>query len=128
MERLLEPIEAAEIDEWFAEFGKGIDPKEEIQRLASKAAQKYRLRGEKVPAHVQAALEATRDVLLEAADVPTLRRVLNKLKQPMKGPTTDVSFAYRNLKGQSQKDRDVLESLRDEVEEDWSKEAKDDGS
>ena len=55
-------MDEAEVDELYAAIAPGIDPAQRIYESAAKAAQPYRLRGENVPPHVQAALDATENM------------------------------------------------------------------
>ena len=53
-------MDEAEVNALYAAIAPGIDPAQRIYESAAKAAQQYRLKGENVPPHVQAALDATK--------------------------------------------------------------------
>jgi hypothetical protein len=120
------PIDAEdqEVDAIYADFAPEIDPAKRVFEVASKAAQKYRLEGKTVPAHVLAALSWTRRKLFgESVDAADPRSIIEALLTPTRGPVEQVSFAYRNRKECSKKDRELLEKLSRKLREDWSEES-----
>ena len=103
---------------------KEIDTRERVYKVAAKAAQQHRLAGRKVPAHVRAALNATKaEVDIEDAEPSKLQSIIESLTQPMLGSTQRVSHAYRDRKGKlSKKDEKIVQELTEELKEDWSEE------
>lgn len=123
IERILgNPIEAdaREIDVLFAEFAVGKDANQIVFDLASKAAQKYRLEGEQVPAHVTEALNGTKKVL-QRQEADTAVSIVDSLLNPILGPVEQVSYAFRNRRERTVRDADLLEELSNDVKKDWSK-------
>ena len=114
-----EPLQAdtRELDALFAEFGEGRNAAQSVFDLASKAAQKYRLEGRSVPAHLAEALDATKRAILESADAVD---VIDDALNPMLGPVEEVSYAFRNRKERTERDTNLLERLSGEVKKDWS--------
>ena len=124
IERLIgNPLEAGtqEVEELFAEIGGGMDPSERLHGLVSAVARECRLEGASLPSHVAEALKFTRRALsLEASTEIAQRSVVDALLNPIVGPVQQVSFAFRNRRGSSAKDRALLEGLSNELKRDWS--------
>jgi hypothetical protein len=111
-----------ELDALYADLFPGRDPKEMAYGFATEAAQKYRLRGEDVPPHVQAILDQCGPVkALDSSKPSQLRKIIVGLISPKVGPTAEVSYAFRGKKDLSDKDRELLEEISKEVEENWEK-------
>jgi hypothetical protein len=115
------PIEAdaREVDVLFAEFADGKDAAQIVFDLASKAAQKYRLEGEKVPTHVVEALNSTKRAL-HGEGGSTSVAIVDALLNPILGPVEQVSYAFRNRRERTSRDADLLEELSKDVKKDWS--------
>jgi hypothetical protein len=124
MERLMgDPLRAdtREVEALFAEFGEGKNPAESMHELASEVAQKYRLEGTVVPTHVAEALNFTKRALSgEATMEMKPESIIDAVLNPILGPVQQVSFAFRNRKECTAKDRELLEKLSGEVKKDWS--------
>lgn len=124
IDRLLgDPLraDANEVEALFAELGEGRDPTTSLLDLASLVAKEYRLRGETVPAHVAAAVQALKKVPAgELAGAPTPATIIDAVLNPISGPVQEVSYAFRNRKERTDKDGDLLERLSDELKKDWS--------
>jgi hypothetical protein len=124
IERLMgNPLEgdAREVEALFAEFGEGQNPAQSVFELASKVAREYRLEGAAVPTHVTEALNFTKRALSGEATVEMKpESIIDAVLNPILGPVQQVSFAFRNRKENTAKDRELLERLSDEVKKDWS--------
>src|SRR5260370_39595178 len=125
IDRLLgDPVRAAanEVAALFAAFGEGRDPTKSVFDLASLVAKEYRLRGETVPAHVAAALQAFKKKVPagEVASAATPATIIDAVLNPISGPVQEVSYAFRNRKERTDKDGDLLERRSDELKKDWS--------
>jgi hypothetical protein len=124
IERLLgNPLEAdaREVEELFTEFGDGKAPAETVLDLASRAAQKYRLSGESVPIHVAEAVSSARRAIVGgSSEELNVEGIVEAALNPILGPVREVSYAFRNRKGRTQRDADLLERLSGEVKKDWS--------
>lgn len=113
--------DARELDTLFAEFGEGRNPAQSVLNLAAKAAQQYRLEGGAVPTHVAEALKSVKKSLLgESVDALNTVDVINEALNPISGPVLEVSYAFRNRRGRTEKDTDLLETLSGEVKRDWT--------
>ncbi|MEE8587155.1 MAG: hypothetical protein V3T83_20125 [Acidobacteriota bacterium] len=126
IERLLgDPMQAdeEEVNQLFAEFGQGIDPRRRVYEISARSARKHRLEKGAVPVHVKAALEASKEVDLDQANPSQLQQIIDSVKKPLLGPAQSVSYAYRNRQGElSDRDNEALEDLADEVKMDWREE------
>jgi hypothetical protein len=102
------------------------DPAAEIRSLAAAAAVRYRLQNKMSPDHIQAALDATREVsTLDNAPTSRLRQIVDSIKAPFTGSVHDPAFAYRNRDGKLHgNDQAIIEGLTDELEEDWEDDEK----
>lgn len=112
-------LTAGEIDGLYRQCRPGEDPKTWLRAAASKVAQSYRLRKEKVPYHVQAVLEATKSSSTEEGWSPS--RVMDLVSSLLSGATPSGRLApgiapREALKMElSEKDRGILEELSDEL-------------
>jgi len=96
-----------------------------VADLASRVAKEYRLRGETVPAHIAAALQASRKAAPgDSAETATPASIIDSVLNPISGPVREVSYAFRNRKEKTVKDGDLLEKLSEEVKKDWSEDDK----
>lgn len=117
------PLEAGaqEVEALFAEFGGGKNPAEAVNELASEVARKYRMEGAPVPTHVAEAVNFTKRALSGEGTIEMEpERIIDAVLNPILGPVQQVSFAFRNRKGSTEKDRELLEKLSGEVKKDWS--------
>jgi len=124
IDRLLgDPLQAdaQEVETLFTEFGEGRNPAQSVFDLASRAAQKYRLEGKRVPPHVEEALRSTKGTLSgESEQSASPAKIIDAALSPLIGPVQDVSYAFRNRKERTEKDSSLLEKLSGEVKRDWS--------
>ncbi len=93
-----------------------------VHRLAADAAVEYRIQNRLLPDHVQAALDATREVKsLDNLEPPKLRQIVDALTAPYTGAVKDPVYAYRNREGKlDTHDQGIIDELTDELREDWS--------
>lgn len=113
--------DARELEALFAEFGEGRNPAQLVFASAARAAQQYRLEGGAVPTHVAEALKSAKMSLLgESTDALDTVDVINEALNPISGPVLEVSYAFRNRKGRTQKDTNLLERLSGELKRDWT--------
>jgi len=114
-----------ELDLLFETVAPGEDAAARVRAQAEKAAVEYRKQNKIPPEHVQSALAATRqETSLAGAKTSTLRKIVDHVLQPVRGPVYDPAVAYRSVKEDevTDKDREILDALEGELEEDWSKE------
>lgn len=93
-----------------------------VHGLAADAAVEYRIQKRLPPDHVQAALDATRDINSLDNLAPTkLRQIVDALSAPYTGAVKDPAYAYRNREGElDAQDQNIIDELTDELREDWS--------
>jgi hypothetical protein len=93
-----------------------------VHRLAAEAAVEYRMLNRPIPDHVQAALEATREMTsLDNVEPSKLRQIVDALTGPYTGAVKDPAYAYRNSEGElDTHDQGIIDELTDELREDWS--------
>jgi hypothetical protein len=98
------------------------DPAAIVHRLAADAAVEYRIKNQSLPDHVQAALDATREVKsLDNVEPSKLRQIVDALTGPYTGAVKDPAYAYRNREGElDTHDQGIIDELADELREDWS--------
>jgi hypothetical protein len=79
------------------------------------------------PDHVQAALDATREIRsLDDAKLPILRQIVDAIKAPFAGSVNDPALAYRNRDGVLDKnDQAIMDGLADELRQDWDEDSED---
>jgi len=78
------------------------------------------LRQQLPPEHVQKALDATRtQTTLEGTTKSSLKRIVEALKPPVRGPVGDPSFAFHKKKDLTEADRKILDGQVDELAQDW---------
>ena len=128
IERLLgNPLEAddSEIEALLAEFGEDQNPAQVVFDLAASAARTYRLNGASVPPHVLEAIRSTKALLFgEDIDTANADTIIDTALSPYLGPTTSVSCAFHNRKKHTEKDRELLDRLANEVRKDWREDGK----
>lgn len=116
-------ISDEEVDFLYDSLSSGESASSMVYRAAEKAAIEYRKRGIVPPDHIQAALEATRAPKgLEGARESFLKNVIERLGQPVTGPVGDPAYSYRNLKEMTEKDRQTLDELTEELQRNWDQE------
>jgi hypothetical protein len=118
-----EPADLAndELDMLYSAMEPDADPAAKIRSLAEAAAIRYRLQNKMPPDHVQAALDATREVsTLDNVPTSKLRQIVDSIKAPFTGAVHDPAFAYRNRDGElDSNDQAIMDNFTDELEEDW---------
>jgi ribosomal protein S19E (S16A) len=87
--------------------------------MAQDAARTYRLRGENVPHHVQAILDATSVRSIEETKPSEMKNIIESLLNPKPSRGVRQSFAFRKKQGDriSEKDRQLLDRLAGEIDE-----------
>jgi hypothetical protein len=115
-----------ELDMLFTALTPGADPAAAIRSLAETAAVKYRTQNKVPPDHIQAALDATREMkTLDNVPSSKLRQVVDAIKAPFTGAVSDPAYAYRNRDGElDNHDQAIVDGLADELQEDWGDEEK----
>jgi hypothetical protein len=108
-----------DLDILYASVAPGVDAGAVVRELAEQAALKYRTQNKVPPDHVLAALRATGAKSLEGTKTPVLRKIVEALTGPAKGPVGDLAFSWRNRKGFSEKDKNNVDALAEELNEDW---------
>ncbi len=93
-----------------------------VHRLAADAAVEYRIQDLLPPDHVQAALDATREMeSLNNLAPSKLRQIVDALVVPYMGAVKDPAHAYRNREGElDTNDQGIIDDLTDELRQDWS--------
>ncbi len=108
-----------ELDILYESIAPGVDAGAVVQELAQQAAAKYRMQNKVPPEHVLAFLRATGVKTLEGVKAGALRKIIDSLTGPAKGPVEDLAFSYRNRKGLSDRDKNKVDDLAQELNEDW---------
>ena len=112
-----------ELDSLYESVAPGENASAAMRALAEQSAAQYRKAGKVSPVHVDAALQATRkNVSLEGAKAPLLKRIVECLKPPTLGPVGDLSYSYRNRENVTEDDKQALDELAGELNEDWEDE------
>jgi hypothetical protein len=116
-----------ELDILLAAFAPSTDPTTNVRSIAETAAVKYRLQNEIPPDHIQAALDATREIkTLDNLAPSKLRQIVDAIKAPFMRPVYDPAYAYRNRDGELDPDDQALvDTLTNELQEDWENEERD---
>jgi hypothetical protein len=118
------PLEATqqEIEALDGQFHAETESAEVVLNLAARAAQKYRLAGIEVPAHVAEALKATKRVITgDTNESSGAGEIIDAALKPFPGPVTEVRCNFHNQKVRTRKDRLLLEELANEVKKDWAR-------
>jgi len=108
-----------ELDILYEGVAPGVDAGAAVRKLAEQVAAKYRAQKKVPPDHVLACLRATGAKTLEGAKTPVLKKIVESLTGPAKGPVEDLAFSYRNRKGMSERDKNNVDELARELGEDW---------
>ena len=110
-----------DLDTLYEALAADTDPAAIVHRLAEEAAVEYRTQNRIPPDHVQAALDATREVKsLDNLAPSKLRQIVDTLSAPFTGAVKDPAYAYRNRDGELDAgDQGIIEELTDELREDW---------
>jgi hypothetical protein len=110
-----------DLDMLYEALAPNTNPSAIIHRLAEAAAVEYRTKNQMPPDHIQAALDATREVKsLDNLAPSKLRQIADTLTAPFTGAVKDPAYAYRNLDGELDvNDQGVIDELTDELREDW---------
>jgi hypothetical protein len=123
-----DPAELAddELDMLFTALAPGTDPAANIHSIAEAAAVKYRLQNKMPPDHVQAAIDATREIKTLDNVLPSkLRQIVDAINAPFTGAVSDPAYAYRNRDGElDSDDQAIVDDLTDELQKDWDDEEK----
>jgi hypothetical protein len=121
-----DPAELAddELDMLFTSLVPGTDPAANVHSIADAAAVKYRIRNKMPPDHVQAAIDATREIrTLDNVPSSKLRQIVDAIKAPFTGAVYDPAYAYRNRDGDLDRhDQAIVDDLTDELQKDWDEE------
>jgi hypothetical protein len=112
---------AEDLDMLYEALAPDTDPAAIIHRLAEEAAVEYRTQNRIPPDHVQAALDATREIKsLDNLAPSKLRQIVDTLSAPFTGAVKDPAYAYRNREGElDNDDQGIIDELTDELREDW---------
>jgi hypothetical protein len=108
-----------ELDILYESMAPGVDAGAAVRELAEQVAAKYRTQNKVPPEHVLACLRATGAKTLEGTKTPVLKKIIESLTGPAKGPVEDLAFSYRNRKGFSERDKNNVDELAEELGEDW---------
>jgi hypothetical protein len=108
-----------DLDILYESMAPGVDAGAAVRELAEQVAAKYRTQNKVPPEHVLACLRATGAKTLEGAKTPVLKKIIESLTGPAKGPVEDLAFSYRNRKGFSERDKNNVDELAEELGEDW---------
>jgi hypothetical protein len=110
-----------DLDMLYEAIAPATDPAAIVHRLAEEAAVEYRTQNRLPPDHVQAALDATRELKsLDNLAPSKLRQIVDALSAPLTGAVKDPAYAYRNREGDlATDDQGIIDELTDELREDW---------
>jgi len=110
-----------DLDMLYEAIAPATDPAAIVHRLAEEAAVEYRTQNHLPPDHVQAALDATRELKsLDNLAPSKLRQIVDALSAPLTGAVKDPAYAYRNREGElDTDDQGIIDELTDELRKDW---------
>jgi hypothetical protein len=108
-----------ELDILYEGMAPGVDAGSTVRELAQQVAAKYRAQNKVPPDHVLACLRLTGEKTLEGTKTPVLKKIIESLTGPAKGPVEELAFSYRNRKGMSERDKNNVDELAKELGEDW---------
>jgi len=108
-----------ELETLYESMAPGVDAGAAVRELAEQVAAKYRAHNKVPPDHVLACLRATGTKTLEGAKMPALKKIIESLTGPARGPVEDLAFSYRNRKGMSERDKNNVDELAKELGKDW---------
>jgi hypothetical protein len=108
-----------ELDALYDQINPERDSNDWIRSMALDAAKSYRLRGENVPHHVQAILDATSEPSIQDTKPSEMKNLIESLLSPRLPRKVRQSFAFRKKSGTklSDKDRELLDRLAREIDE-----------
>jgi hypothetical protein len=114
-----EELPEEELDALYQQISPQRDPREWIRSMAQDAARSYRLKGQNVPHHVQAILDATSERSIQDAKPSEMKNLIDSLLSPKPPRKSRPSFAFRKKPGDklSEKDRELLDRLASEIDE-----------
>jgi hypothetical protein len=107
-----------ELDQLYRQVKPDENPKDWIRTAAFTAARSHRIGGEKVPYHVQAALEATKPTVEDSSPSGLMKRVDSLLSPAIPSPRLSASAdSFPNTPDQelSERDRAILQRLAEEI-------------
>jgi hypothetical protein len=108
-----------ELDLLFESCAPGTNAAQAAHVVAERVATRYRQQNKVPPKHVLECLKTTAAPTLEGAKSSKLKQIIDSLKAPFTAPVWDPAAAYRNRKEQSERDKDGVKELDDELGEDW---------
>ena len=110
-----------DLDMLYEALAPDTNPSAIVHRFAEEAAVEYRTKNQMPPDHIQAALDATREVKnLDNMAPSKLRQIVDTLTAPFTGAVKDPAYAYRNRDGElDTNDQGIIDELTDELREDW---------
>jgi hypothetical protein len=110
-----------DLDMLYEAIAPATDPAAIVHSLAEETAVEYRTQNRLPPDHVQATLDATRDLKsLDNLAPSKLRQIVDALSAPLTGAVKDPAFACRNRDGDlDTDDQGIIDELTDELREDW---------
>jgi hypothetical protein len=110
-----------DLDMLYEALSPDTNPSAIVHRLAEEAAVEHRTKIQMPPDHIQAALDATREVKnLDNLAPSKLRQILDTLTTPFTGAVKDPAYAYRNRDQElDTNDQGIIDELTDELREDW---------
>lgn len=108
-----------ELDLLFESIAPGVNAAQAARDAAERVATRYRQQNRVPPKHVLECLKTTVAPTLEGAKSSKLKEIIGSLTAPFTAPVWDPAAAYRNLKGHSERDKDGVKELDDELGEDW---------
>jgi len=117
-----------ELDDLFRQVKPGEDPRDWVRTAAFAAAQSHRIGGEKVPYHVQAALEATKTTIEDSSPGGVMKLVdslLNPAAASRRLPPP-AGLTETPDRGLSERDSAILQGLFAEISNQKSAEQEDD--
>src|SRR5712671_6645737 len=90
-----------ELNALYKSVAPGSDPAAIVHKIAESAAVEYRLQNRVPPDHVQATLDAIKEIkTLDEVPRSKLQQIVDTLTDPFLGPVDDPAFAYRNRSGE----------------------------
>ena len=114
----VEDLSDDELNELYEQTMPERDAREWIRSSAIKAASSYRLRKEKVPPHVQATLDSTKQSSIQDVRPSELMQLVDTVLKPKTSSKRRAAFSFRQQSDQelSDKDQQILEDLAEEIE------------
>ena len=117
----IEELTGEDLDTVFRLVSHDTNPTATLRALAKKASREFRRRDEVPPPHVKAVLAGTLEGQ-NSKEGHLISDIIDGLLTPSTEPVRDIAFAYRGrseakLKPEDQK---VVDSLEEELRQDWS--------